>query len=159
MGVGFRGAGALSLLVGDNYAALSAFEHAILVNPNFGLAFGHRALVLAYLNRPDEAIRLARQAIRLSPLDPAMFAFCSALALAHLAAGRYEEGLHWADEALRENSGMPAFRLKLSLCGHLERLEEAAKCLRQIREFYAEPTIASLAHHMPTGLAPRSRRG
>jgi TolB-like protein len=145
---------ALSLLVGDNYAALSAFEHAILVNPNFGLAFGHRALVLAYLNRPDEAIRSAHQAIRLSPLDPAMFAFCSALALAHLAAGRYEEGLHWAEEALRENSGMPAFRLKLSLCGHLERLEEAAKCLRQIREFYAEPTIASLAHHMPTGLAP-----
>ncbi len=94
---------ALSLLAGDNHAALSALEHAILVNPNFALAFGHRALVLTYLNRPDEAIQSAHQAIRLSPLDPAMFSFCSALALAYLAAGRYEEGLHWAEEALREN--------------------------------------------------------
>ena len=28
----------------------------VALNPNFALAFGHRALVLAYLDRPDEAI-------------------------------------------------------------------------------------------------------
>ena len=37
----------LSVLAGDNDAALSALDHAIVLNPNFALAFGHRALVLA----------------------------------------------------------------------------------------------------------------
>jgi tetratricopeptide (TPR) repeat protein len=73
----------------------------------FALGFGHRALILAYLNRPEEAIISAEQAIRLSPFDPAMFAFCETLALAHLTLGRYEEGLRWAEAALRENSGLP----------------------------------------------------
>jgi tetratricopeptide (TPR) repeat protein len=145
---------ALSMLAGDNRAALSALEHAILVNPNFGLAFGHRALVLAYLNRPDAAIQSAHQAIRLSPLEPAIWSFYLALALAHLAAGQYEEGLHWAEEALRENSGMPGFQLKLSFCGHLGRHEEAADCLRCVREIHPDPTVAGIARDMPKGLAP-----
>jgi hypothetical protein len=47
---------ALSTLAGDNEAAISALERSIVLNPNFALGFGHRALVLAYLNRPEEAI-------------------------------------------------------------------------------------------------------
>lgn len=134
----------LSLLAGDNHAALNAIDHAIRVNPNFGAAFGSRALVLAWLNRPDEAIQSAHQAIRLSPLDPAIWSFYSALVLAHLAAGRYEEGLYWAEERLRENADLWALRFKLSLCGHLGRLEEAGECLRRIKEIIPEPTVASV---------------
>jgi TolB-like protein len=145
---------ALALLAGDNDAALSALDRAIVLNPNFALAFGHRALVLAFVNRPDEAIPAAHQAIRLSPRDPGTFAFCQALAIAHLAAGRYETGLRWAEEALRENSGMPALRLKLSLCGHLGRLEEAAEHLRQLREIHSEPTIAGISLDLPKGFSP-----
>jgi hypothetical protein len=51
--------------------------------------------------------------IRLTPVDPAMFSFYPALARAELAV-RYEAGLSWAEEALRENGGMPALRLKRS---------------------------------------------
>ena len=47
---------ALSTLAGDNDAAISALDRAIVLNPNFALGFGHRALILAYLNRPEEAI-------------------------------------------------------------------------------------------------------
>jgi len=144
----------LALLAGENDAALSAIDRAIALNPNFALAFGHRALVLAFLNRPDEAIIAAHQAMRLSPRDPGTFAFCQALAIAHLASGRYETGLHWADEALRENSGMPALRLKLSLCGHLGRLEEARDCLLRLGEIHSEPTISGISSDYPKGLAP-----
>ena len=145
---------ALAQLVGDNDAALSAMDRAIVLNPNFALAFGHRAVVLAYLNRPDEAILSAHQAIRLSPFDPAMFSFCSALALAHLAAGRYEEGLRWAEESLRENSGMTALRLKLTLCGHLGRHAEARASLHRVQELHSEPTIAGVLRGLPKGIAP-----
>jgi TolB-like protein len=145
---------ALAQLAGDNDAALSALDGAIALNPNFAIAFGHRAVVLAYLNRPEEAIRSAQQAIRLSPLDPTMFSFCQALALAELAAGRYEAGLSWAEEALRGNGGMPALRLKLSLCGYLGRHEEALVCLGRTGEFHCEPTIAGIMRALPKGVVP-----
>ena len=146
---------ALAQLAGDNHAALSALDRAIVLNPNFALAFGHRAVVLSYLNRPDEAIRSAHQAIRLSPFDPAMFSFYQALARAELAAGRYEAGLSWAEAALRENGGMPALRLKLSLCGYLGRHEEARTCLSRVREFDCEPTIAGVMRALPKGVVPQ----
>ena len=146
---------ALAQLAGDDNAALSALDRAIDLNPNFALAFGHRAVVLAYLDRADEAIHSAHQAIRLSPLDPAMFSFYQALALAELAAGRYEAGLSWAEAALRENGGMPALRLKLSLCGYLGRHQEACACLTRVREFHCEPTIAGVMRALPKGVVPQ----
>ncbi len=146
---------ALAQLAGDNDAALSALDRATVLNPNFALAFGHRAVVLAYLDRPDEAIRSAHQAIRLSPLDPAIFSFYQALSLAELAAGRYAAGLPWAEAALRENGGMPALRLKLSLCGYLGRHGEARAYLSRVREFHCEPTIAAVMRALPKGVVPQ----
>ncbi len=146
---------ALAQLAGDNEAALAALDRAIALNPNFAMAFGHRAVVLAYLDRPDEAILAAHQAIRLSPLDPAIFSFYQALSLAELAAGRYEAGLRWAEAALSENGGMPALRLKLSLCGYLGRHEEARACLSRVREFQCEPTIAGIMRALPKGVVPQ----
>jgi TolB-like protein len=144
----------LSSLASANEAALGALERATILNPNFALAFGHRGLILAYLNRPKEAILSVREAIRLSPFDPGRFSFCEALSLAHLAIGRYHSALRWAEEGLSENSGMPALRLKLSLCGHLGRVEEARECQRQVADIYSESMIAGLIDDMPKGLAP-----
>jgi TolB-like protein len=145
---------ALALLAGENAAALSAMDRAIVLNPNFALAFGHRALVLAFLNRPDEAIAAAHQAMRLSPRDPGTFAFFQALSIAHLSAGRFEAGLRWAEEAVRENGGMPALRLKLSLCGHLGRTDEATECLGRLSELHSDPTVVGISRDFPKRLAP-----
>jgi TolB-like protein len=144
----------LAFLAGDNSAALGASERAIALNPNLALAWGHRALVLVFLDRPDEAIPAAEQAMRLSPRDPHRFMFVQAMAWAHLAAGRYEEGLAWAEETLRENAGLPGLRLKLSLLGHLGRLDEAAACLRRVRESGCAPTVAAIIHGPAKGFSP-----
>jgi TolB-like protein len=144
----------LAFLAGENDAALSAIDRAIIINPNFALAFGLRALVLVFLNRPDEAILAAQQAMRLSPRDPLTFLFVQANAFAHLAAGRYEAGMPWADEALRQNGGLPALRFKLSFCGHLGRLNEAKECLNRLRELHPDPTVASVMRDVSRGVAP-----
>ena len=145
---------ALGFLAGENETALHALDRGITLNPNDADAFGHRALVLAWLNRPDEAITSAEQAIRLSPQHPATFAFYIALGIAHMAAGRYEESLAWNDRALHENAGSAALRLKLSLLGHLGRREEAEECPCLLRETHPNPTVAAMMREMPRRYSP-----
>ena len=83
------------------------------------------------------------------------------MAIAHLAAGRYEEGLPWAERALRDNAGAVALRLKLSLCGHLGRLDDARQCLRLLREIDPKPIVATAGGRGwgSAGLAARVREG
>jgi TolB-like protein len=135
---------ALAVLAGENQTALTAVDRAIELNPNYALAYGVRGVVLAYLNRPDEAIAAAERAIRLSPNDPIIFNAYLALCLAHILAGRYEEALSWADRAWGSNARLPALRLKLSLLGHLDRRDEAGECLQRLRETYPEPTVIAV---------------
>jgi adenylate cyclase len=135
---------ALAVLAGENQTALTAVDRAIELNPNLALAYGVRGVVLAYLNRPDEAIAAAERAIRLSPNDPIIFNSYLALGLAHLVADRYEEALSWADRAWGSNGGLAALRLKLSLLGHLGRRDEAGECLQCLRETYPEPTVIAV---------------
>ena len=61
----------------------------------------------------------------------------------------------WAEAALRENGGMPALRLKLSLCGHLGRHEEARAYLSRVGEFQCEPTIAGVMRALPKEVVPQ----
>ncbi len=145
---------ALAGLAGENETALTALDRAIELNPNYALAYAQRGVVLTWLNRPDEAIAAAERAIRLSPNDPTVFASYLALSLAHFAAGRYEEALSWADRALGRNAGLAALRLKLSLCGHLSRREEASECLQRLRETYPEPTVAAVMRDVAKGMSP-----
>lgn len=134
----------LGFFQGDTDAALAAFDRAIDLNPNCAHAFQQRAMILAWLNRPEDAIAAAQQAIRLSPHHPNRFVCWTALSWAHLGAGRYEEALRWADSALWENTGAPALRLKLSLCGHLGRRDEAVSARRRLREVHSEPSVAAV---------------
>ena len=83
-------------------AALSAIDRAIVLNPNFALAFGHRAIVLAYLNRPDEAILIRASGDPSEPARSRHVLLLPALALAHLTAGRYEGGCRGPKSAARK---------------------------------------------------------
>jgi adenylate cyclase len=148
---------ALAALAGENETALTAINRAIELNPNYAFAYAQRGIVLAYLNRPDDAIIAAERAVRLSPNDPtALFSSYLALGLAHLFTGRYEEALSWADRALGgvRNAALPALRLKLSLCGYLSRRGAASECLQRLRETDPEPTVAIVMRDVVKAMSP-----
>jgi adenylate cyclase len=148
---------AIAILIRDYDAALAAIDRAIELNPNFALAIAFRAHVLSYQHdRADEAIRWAERALSLSPLDPGMFAAWMAMAFAHLAAGRYEAALPWAERARREGGGLPPLHVKLSICGHLGRQREAGQSLRELREMLPDATVTRL-HELQPGLTPELR--
>jgi adenylate cyclase len=144
---------ALSGLAGENEAALTALDRAIELNPNDARAYALRGYVLTWLNRPDEAIAAAERAVRLSVNDPTDFTSYQALGVACFAAGRYEEAMSCADRAWGRNAGLSALRLKLSVCGHLGRREEASECLQRLRQTHPEPTVAAVMR-VHKGMSP-----
>ena len=79
----------------------------------------------------------------MSPLDPLGYIFSCGLAFAHTIAGEYEEALEWADRSLRE---LPRYRaainMKVILCAHLGRLDEARHWLGRLLEIVPGLTIA-----------------
>jgi len=56
---------------------------------------------------PDAAVRMASQAMRLSPQEPQSFAMQSVVALGHFLAGRDDEAYACAEAALRELPNFP----------------------------------------------------
>ena len=88
-------------------------------------------------------MKALKLAMRLSPLDPQGLGAKSALALAHLAAGRYEEALEWADRALYEQPRFdPAMGVKIVACARLGRIDEARNWLKRRLELQPGLTIA-----------------
>jgi tetratricopeptide (TPR) repeat protein len=77
--------------------AEQAFRRALDLNPNFALALAFLGSPLAVRGADEEAIRSAERALRLSPADGLVSAYASfAMVFAHVAAGRYADGVIWA---------------------------------------------------------------
>jgi len=94
---------------------------------------------------PDRAIDDIATAMRLSPLDPRLFVWQSFTALAHFCAGRYDDAVTWAENALREEpDARPALRHLAA--GHALRgsLEEAQNAVLRYRGFDPELRVSRI---------------
>jgi tetratricopeptide (TPR) repeat protein len=125
--------------------ALRLFYEAIELDPDFAAAYGWAASCYVRRKRNNwmadraqetaEAEQLARRAaMRLSPLDPLLHSTLTALAFVHFYAGRYDEALSWAEQALQEHPDFrPALRLSAASHALAGRLEEAHKAMARFR--------------------------
>ena len=121
-------------LGGDRAAGLSAIEHSLALNPNSALAWSFFGWAQAFHNRSAPAIEALERAMRLSPLDPLLWVLFGGLAHAHLAAGRLEAAIEWADRALDAQPRMPAVvAVKAAACAHLGRGADASACIKRLR--------------------------
>jgi len=150
-------AGHVILLFGGDVAgAAGAFDRALVLNPNSAHAWMARGLATYCQNRPDPAIEAFERAMRLSPLDPQSHMFTCGMAFAHIAAGRYEEAMEWADRSLRE---LPRYRpsmyLKVIICAHVGRLEEAREWLGRLLKIMPGLTIAKYQAFFAAGWLPQ----
>jgi adenylate cyclase len=135
---------AIAGLAGEHAVGMNAIDRALALNPNSAYAWNARGWMRCGSN-PGLAIEALERAMRLSPLDPERWMFEGGLALAHLTARRYEEAMDWADRALHEQPKAAAMvRIKVVLCGCLDRLDEARQWLRRLLEIQPGLTIAGL---------------
>jgi tetratricopeptide (TPR) repeat protein len=146
-------AGHVILLFGGDVAGgASAFDRAVMLNPNSAHAWMARGFASYCRNRPGSAVEALERAMRLSPLDPQSHMFTCGMAFAHIAAGQYEEAMKWVDRSLR---ALPRYRasiyVKVILCAHLGRLEEASEWLVRLLEMQPGLTIAWYKARFATG--------
>ena len=111
-------------------------DQAIALNPNLAWAWIFSGWVKISLGEPEAAIERISHAIRLSPHDPYIFGMQSAMASAHLAAGRYAEALSWAEKSSRVK---PDYLLAAcivaasrALAGRIEDARHAVATLRRL---------------------------
>src|SRR5215471_8415359 len=127
---------ALAYIVGDLDGAAAMVDRALTLNQNSFEVWHNSGWINVWRGEPEAALKHLANAMRLSPLDPFLFAMQCGIAFAHFFAARYAEAVSWAEQALRE--GPPSFLGPIgllaashALAGQKEKAQEAAALLLQ----------------------------
>lgn len=111
----------------------AACKAAVAINPSMGIAYCGMGDALAYSGRLADAVPYFEEAIRISPNDPWRWAFYSYGAMALILAGRFEEAVGWANNAILVPNCQYWARAHLAAAlGYLQRGDEAAAALSEL---------------------------
>jgi TolB-like protein len=141
----------LFIFAGEVKMAAAALDRALALNPNAAQAWWARGNIHATRNQPEAAIEATERARRLSPFDPFRPRYDLNIAVAHLAARRFEQAIEWADRALHDQPRLVgAMRVKVAANAHLGHLDAARAELSRVLAIDPNLTIAgfrSYAHY------------
>ncbi|MDP6353277.1 MAG: adenylate/guanylate cyclase domain-containing protein [Alphaproteobacteria bacterium] len=139
---GHTALGRVYTFAGEDQAAIDEIRTAIDLNPNFALAHHGLALAMISVNKPEEAMREADAAARLSPHDPLHGFYDAIRSVACFLTHDYEQAIEWAQKASRRPTGIGfwPYALLASALAHLGRLEEAERALEEMRR--REPDVS-----------------
>jgi TolB-like protein/cytochrome c-type biogenesis protein CcmH/NrfG len=130
--------------------ALSEFETALRLNPNFSLAQGYYALALSYAGRIEESFAAAQRAIRLSPRDPSLAIYYGIAAYARFMARRYDEAIQLAREAIRHRGDLTgAYRVLAVSAGMTGDTHTATIALHELRRSQPNISLRWIATQLP----------
>ena len=140
----------VGLLENDLDTATALVDRSLEINPNSVRAWAASSLLRNILADTTTAIEHAERAMRLSPLDTAMWVLYSVLAIAHIQEQRYEDAASWARKSIRQHRyNLPAYHVLAASCTHRDRLDEAKETIQQLLELDPELTITRLQEIYP----------
>jgi len=120
-------------------------EKALTLNPNLAWAWLYSGWAKAALGQADIALDRIAYAQRLSPNDPQKFSMLSAVAMAHLFAGRFVEAYSAAQAAMRER---PSFLLAICIAAvsaaHAERTNDAQAAVKRMLQLDPNLRISNI---------------
>ena len=129
-----------ALVVGDSESALEMADRAVALNPNSFDAWSARGWVYRAAGLPQEAVRSFERSIRMSPIDPAMFA---GMGMALVELRRFDEAIVAGRKAQRHNPSHPlAYFCLASAFAHLGRDAEAREAAARLLEVNPAVTIS-----------------
>ena len=119
-------------VVRDSESALEMVDRAVALNPNSFDAWHARGWVYSAAGQPQEAVRSFERGIRMSPIDPAMFA---GMGMALVELRRFDEAIVAGRKAQRHNPSHPlAYLCLASAFAHLGRDAEAREAAARLLE-------------------------
>ncbi len=125
--------------------AISAVKQASLERPGCGGTFALKANILNYLDRPNEAIALAKTAIRITPLFPRYYP--EVLAKAYYGSSRNVEAVELSKEILRRDPNNLEALLVLAgasvVLGQISEAQDAIQRLLKVNPAFTVDEFAS----------------
>jgi adenylate cyclase len=148
------------------YAEAGRLEEAVIEcdvwlakNPNWLALLADKGDYLAFLGRPEEAIEICRQALRVNPGDPSNFWRHSSLATAHFVAENYIDAL---EEAKRVAVLKPEFPrgpiLWAAAAAALHKTDEAQAAVGRCRKQWPDLCIRNVVPHFMMEFARKADR-
>ncbi|MFT4118617.1 winged helix-turn-helix domain-containing protein [Bradyrhizobium sp.] len=130
--------------------ALSEFEQALALNPNFSLAQSYYALALSYAGRSRDSFEAAQKAIRLSPRDPSLAVYYGIAGYARFTERHYDEAIALAREAIRHRGDLTgAYRVLAVSAGMTGDRALAGMALRELRRTQPGISLHWIATQLP----------
>jgi len=125
---------ALAFVVRDLDSGIHYTDRALALAPNFAVANLYGGFVCIWRGDTELAVARLTRAMRLSPLDPMLFAMHDILAHAHFYAGRYQESVRSAQAALA-NHPDDTIALRILAASHALAGEEveAQRAIEKLR--------------------------
>jgi serine/threonine protein kinase/tetratricopeptide (TPR) repeat protein len=138
-GMAYMLKGALHLVHHEHEKALEASEKALADRPSCPWAFALKGTICNYTGRPSEAIDLARQAIRLTPLFPPLFP--AVLATGHYLCEQPEEAIGAARGAIELSPDNLEVQVilagALAAAGHPDQADSSLQEIRRIKKDFS----------------------
>jgi len=147
-GMAYMVKGAIDLMHREHEKALEASEKALADRPSCPWAFALKGNICNYTGRPSEAIDLAKQAIRLTPLFPHLFP--AVLATGHYLCGQQEEAIDASRGAIELSPDN--LEAQVMLAGALTaagRPDQADSPLQEIRRIKKDFSLDEFAESQP----------
>lgn len=150
---------AISLAVAtrDNDAALEMIARALAINPSSVHAHGHGAVINVWAGNYADAIRLAEEALRLSPFEPLSVMAHAAIAGARLMTGAYDQAIAAARRGIQiYPTHVPSHLImivSLVRLGQVSDAEAAAKRFMAMTPNYRINLHVPVFEHFGTELA------
>ena len=140
--------GFIHLIRGEFDAAIESGERAVALDPNGAYVTGFLGFALNWVGRPEEALNLARKAMRFSPLHPSWYVTVAAHANRLL--GRYEEAVVLYQRAINQTPENITPHIGLTACyAEMGRLEDARAQAAEVLRIDPRYSIGRYATTLP----------
>ncbi|SIO54392.1 adenylate cyclase [Bradyrhizobium erythrophlei] len=129
-----------AFFIGDYETAIEFADRAVASNPNDASAWRRRGWTHRNAGQYEEATRSFERGIRLSPLDPALYATLAGIGQSLIELRRFDEAVAITKKALRQNQSFSGtYRGLASALAHLGRDAEAREVAVRLLE--VDPTF------------------
>jgi TolB-like protein/Flp pilus assembly protein TadD len=150
--------GYVSFVNRETEQAVYHFQTATELNPSFAAAYGYIGLALQHDGQSDEGIGYLDKAIRMSPRDPLNSLFLGGIAGAHYFAGRYQDAIKWARQAVQaRHSVWAGHRMLCASLAQAGEIEEAKLVLSQLRRMHPNLSISWIRQSIPWTTGPMEK--